>query len=219
MQSKLLRAIQERQVRSLGSTQEDAVDVRIVSATHKDLAADVQGGRFRQDLFYRLNVIEIVVPPLRERRGDLPALCDALLARIALESGMDTPKLSQAVMDQLMTHPLTGNVRELENLLHRAVALSDGEELQVDFAPSQSAPVEAAARPPADMPQDLQTWLDQQERAILVKALRETGYNRTAAAQRLGLSLRQIRYRIARLAIVMPGGAADDDANDASDET
>jgi two-component system response regulator PilR (NtrC family) len=219
MQSKLLRAIQERQVRSLGSTQEDAVDVRVVSATHKDLGADVLAGRFRQDLFYRLNVIEIMVPPLRERREDLSALCDALLARIAQESGMPTPQLSPSVMEQLMAHPLTGNVRELENLLHRAVALSDGEELQVDFAHSAAAPLEApsaattAASAPV-MPQDLQSWLDQQERAILVKALRETNYNRTAAAQKLGLSLRQIRYRIARLAIVMPGGNNDDSGDD-----
>jgi two-component system response regulator PilR (NtrC family) len=216
MQSKLLRAIQERQVRSLGSTQEDAVDVRVVSATHKDLASDVQAGRFRQDLYYRLNVIEIMVPPLRERREDLPALCEALLARIAQESGMPTPVLSPAVMRQLIAHPLTGNVRELENLLHRAVALSDGEELQVDFAPTRSpgpAP-EPVAKVPEAMPQDLQTYLDQQEREILVKALQESGFNRTAAAQRLGLSLRQIRYRIARLAIAAPGDA--DDANDES---
>ena len=136
MQSKLLRAIQERQVRSLGSTQEDTVDVRIVSATHKDLAADVRAERFRQDLYYRLNVIEILVPPLRERRDDLPLLCEALLARIAQESGMPVPVLSDAVLQRLCEHPLGGNVRELENLLHRAVALSDGEELQVDFAPT-----------------------------------------------------------------------------------
>jgi len=226
MQSKLLRAIQERQVRSLGSTQEDAVDVRIVSATHKDLAADVLAGRFRQDLYYRLNVIEILVPPLRERREDLPALCEALLARIAQESGMPTPVLSPLVVEQLCAHPLGGNVRELENLLHRAVALSDGEELQVDFAPTQASPlasreVPAAAAPPpapespapAAVPADLQAYLDQQEREILVKALRESGFNRTAAAQRLGLSLRQIRYRIARLAIAAPGG---DDPNDGS---
>ena len=213
MQSKLLRAIQERHVRSLGSTQEDAVDVRIVSATHRDLGADVQAGRFRQDLFYRLNVIEIMVPPLRERREDLPALCDALLARIVEESGMETPKLSDAVMRQLTTHPFSGNVRELENLLHRAVALSDGEELQVDFQRAQPAAAgDAKAAPPAAVPQDLQAYLDQQEREILVKALQETGFNRTAAAQRLGLSLRQIRYRIARLAIAMPGGS--DDANE-----
>jgi two-component system response regulator PilR (NtrC family) len=225
MQSKLLRAIQERQVRSLGSTQEDAVDVRIVSATHKDLAADVLAGRFRQDLYYRLNVIEILVPPLRERRDDLPALCAALLARIAQESAMPVPVLSPGVLEQLCAHPLGGNVRELENLLHRAVALSDGEELQVDFAPTQAAGAPpalheaepaaiAAARvapPPHVMPEDLQAYLDQQEREILVKALQESGFNRTAAAQRLGLSLRQIRYRIARLAIAAPGG---DEAQD-----
>jgi two-component system, NtrC family, response regulator PilR len=215
MQSKLLRAIQERQVRALGSTQEDAVDVRIVSATHKDLVADVQEGRFRQDLYYRLNVIEIMVPPLRERREDLPLLCEALLARIAQESGMPSPVLSPSVVEQLCAHPLGGNVRELENLLHRAVALSDGEELQVDFAPTRSAaPVANEAEPPpaaapqvpvpAEVPADLQAYLDQQEREILVKALHESGFNRTAAAQRLGLSLRQIRYRIARLAIAAP---------------
>ena len=222
MQSKLLRAIQERQVRSLGSTQEDAVDVRIVSATHKDLAADVHAGRFRQDLYYRLNVIEILVPPLRERREDLPALCEALLARIAQESAMPLPVLSPSVVAQLCAHPLGGNVRELENMLHRAVALSDGEELQVDFAPTrapvgahdgavQAAAAGAAPPAPTTVPPDLQAYLDQQEREILVKALHDSGFNRTAAAQRLGLSLRQIRYRIARLAIAAPNG---DEPND-----
>lgn len=207
MQSKLLRAIQERSVRSLGSTQEDAVDVRIVSATHKDLAGDVAAGRFRQDLFFRLNVIEITVPPLRERRSDLPALCEALLAKIARESDMPVPALSSALLAQLAVHPLSGNVRELENLLHRAVALSDGSELHVDFVPgppSSSAPVATG---------DLQGYLDQQEREVLVKTLTETGFNRTAAAARLGLNLRQIRYRIARLNITTPFG---DDAHDDS---
>jgi two-component system, NtrC family, response regulator PilR len=225
MQSKLLRAIQERQVRALGSTLEDAVDVRIVSATHKDLMADVHAGQFRQDLYYRLNVIEILVPPLRDRREDLPMLCEALLARIAQESGMPSPVLSPSVVAQLCAHPLGGNVRELENLLHRAVALSDGEELQVDFAPTQAVPPMAreavpatvpdaaiAAEPPIEaMPADLQAYLDQQEREILIKALQETGFNRTAAAARLGLSLRQIRYRIVRLAITAPNG---DEPND-----
>ncbi|HYF16615.1 MAG TPA: sigma-54 dependent transcriptional regulator, partial [Ramlibacter sp.] len=214
MQSKLLRAIQERQVRALGSTQEDAVDVRIVSATHRDLAADVAGGRFRQDLYYRLNVIEIVVPPLRERREDLPALCEALLARIAAEAGMPVPLLEPAVLEQLAVHPLAGNVRELENLLHRAVALSDGQTLQVDAicaaapgaSPLPPAPVRVDAYAADELPNDLQAYLDQREREILVRALHETGFNRTAAAQRLGLSLRQIRYRIARLAIAVPGG-------------
>jgi two-component system response regulator PilR (NtrC family) len=230
MQSKLLRAIQERSVRPLGSTQEETVDVRIVSATHRDLAADVQSGRFRQDLYYRLNVIEIVIPPLRERREDLPALCAALLARIAHESGMPVPALSEKALEAIAAHPLTGNVRELENLLHRAVALSDGEELHVDWPCATTEPArpratpESAIVPPhpepqsaytlpsaasasgsAPLPNDLQAWLDHQERDILIRALRETGFNRTATAARLGISLRQIRYRIARLNIAVPG--------------
>ncbi len=252
MQSKLLRAIQERSVRPLGSTQEDAVDVRVVSATHRDLAADVFAGRFRQDLYYRLNVIEIVVPPLRERREDLPALCEALLSRIALESNLPAPKLSEQLVGQLETHALAGNVRELENLLHRAMALSDGDTLQVDLAPTQGVvlpapgqdaasardeafaptqPMPLATRPvlpaphdgtaPAgadaagaeNLPSNLQAHLDALERAVLVRALAETGFNRTAAAARLGLSQRQIRYRIARLNI----SAAQDDSDDDPD--
>ena len=228
MQSKLLRAIQERSVRPLGSTQEETVDVRIVSATHRDLAADVQSGHFRQDLYYRLNVIEIVIPPLRERREDLPALCAALLTRIGQESGMPVPRLTEQALEAIGAHPLTGNVRELENLLHRAVALSDGDELHVECPASlpgtaalRSTPVAVEARAggsPADapdgstpLPSDLQAWLDQQEREILVRALREAGFNRTATAARLGISLRQIRYRIARLNIAAPG---DQDAHD-----
>jgi two-component system response regulator PilR (NtrC family) len=230
MQSKLLRAIQERSVRPIGSTQEDAVDVRIVSATHKDLHAEVQACRFRQDLFYRLNVIEIAVPALRDRREDLPALCNALLARIGRDAGMPVPTLSADVLRRLSEHPLHGNVRELENLLHRAVALSDGDVLHLDLSgngaaagaaepapvalPQVSQPVqEAAPAPaapastaPATVPHDLQSYLDDQERRILVRALQETGFNRTAAAARLGLSLRQIRYRIARLGITTPNG-------------
>ena len=237
MQSKLLRAIQERSVRPLGSTQEENVDVRIVSATHRDLAAEVLSGRFRQDLYYRLNVIEMVIPPLRERREDLPALCAALLGRIARESGMKPPALTQHVLSAIASHPLPGNVRELENLLHRAVALSDGDELQLECAPgvaeafgtrpSPPAPQAPAATPLAQtlpgtlaphglpscatLPNDLQAWLDQQEREILVRALREAHYNRTATAARLGISLRQIRYRIARLNIAVPN---DNDLHD-----
>ena len=237
MQSKLLRAIQERSVRPLGSTQEETVDVRIVSATHRDLAADVQSGRFRQDLYYRLNVIEILIPPLRERLDDLPALCAALLARISQESGMPVPALTEDALNAIAAHPLTGNVRELENLLHRAVALSDGNELTVDW-PSRPANPPAGTRTAASpstllastgtgqsglskpstpngctdpLPTDLQAWLDQQEREILIRALREAGFNRTATAARLGISLRQIRYRIARLNIATPN---DQDPND-----
>jgi two-component system response regulator PilR (NtrC family) len=225
MQSKLLRAIQERSVRSLGATQEEPVDVRIVSATHRDLAADVQAGRFRQDLYYRLNVIEVVIPPLRERREDLPDLCRALLARIAHESGIPAPKLTDATVAAIAAHPLTGNVRELENLLHRAVALGDGDELHVDCAvssvteplpagttPGATETAPAAARADQEpVPRDLQAWLDQQERCILVRALQENHFNRTATAARLGISLRQIRYRIARLNIAAPGDPQSDD--------
>lgn len=215
MQSKLLRAIQERSVRPLGSTQEEVVDVRIVSATHRDLAAEVQSGRFRQDLYYRLNVIEIVIAPLRERLEDLPALCAALLARIAHETGIQAPVLTPEALAAIASHPLKGNVRELENLLHRAIALSEGDELQVeagtpevsDGARTKQPSMAALALPDMDadsLPHDLQSWLDQHERQILVRALRESGFNRTATAARLGLSLRQIRYRIARLNIATP---------------
>ncbi len=227
MQSKLLRAIQERNVRSLGSTQEEVVDVRIISATHKDLAAEVQAQRFRQDLFYRLNVIEIVVPPLRERRDDLPALCAALLERIALESAVPVPVLSEDVVEQLGRLRLSGNVRELENLLHRAVALSDGEFLHLDVVPTQAVPLDdmhdelngnvvLAPQPPsrnATLPDDLQRYLDQMEREVLLRALREHHFNRTAAAASMGLNLRQIRYRMARLNIQAP---KDDDGSSES---
>lgn len=216
MQSKLLRAIQERCVRPIGSPHEEPVDVRIISATHKDLAEEVRAGRFRQDLYYRLNVIEIVIPPLRERREDLPALCQALLSRIASESGIPVPTLSSSVLDQLARDPLLGNVRELENLLHRAIALSDEDELRIEpsgrqtsnsdlaYAPTGPAPLEDGS---SLIPSDLQRHLDSQERDILIQALRETGFNRTTAAARLGISLRQMRYRIARLNIDTPNPA------------
>jgi two-component system response regulator PilR (NtrC family) len=215
MQSKLLRAIQERCVRPIGSTQEEPVDVRIISATHKNLGTEVLAGRFRQDLYYRLNVIEIAIPPLRDRREDLPALCRALLQRIANESGVPVPPLSDSVLAQLALDPLTGNVRELENLLHRAVALSEDNCLHIELAvrdPNPSTPLavvrhQRATDPQNEMPSDLQAHLDQQERRFLIQALHETGFNRTAAAARLGLSLRQMRYRIARLNIETPHGS------------
>ncbi len=220
MQSKLLRAIQERCVRPVGSTQEVAVDVRIVSATHRDLPCEVTAGRFRQDLFYRLNVIDIVIPPLRERREDLSALCQALLARIADEAQIAVPSIAPGTLEQLSQLPLLGNVRELENLLHRALALSDGDALRLEdaqSAPSAPAPLDMPNASPVEtavekvLPNDLQGHLDQQERDILVKVLQDTGFNRTMAASRLGLSLRQIRYRIARLKIDVPRDDAADD--------
>jgi two-component system response regulator PilR (NtrC family) len=236
MQAKLLRVIQERRVRPLGGVQEELVDVRVLCATHKDLATAVERGLFRQDLYYRLNVIEIRLPPLRERREDLPDLIDALMKRICHDNGQQRVGLSPQAHAWLGQHPLPGNVRELENLLHRALALCMGTEITLDdlldspvtpiHLPDSPAPSVPAADPlgapdmspphtePADtrLPSDLQTHLDQQEKAILIRALNETRGNRTAAAALLGLNLRQIRYRIARLGIAVNGGTDETDA-------
>lgn len=227
MQAKLLRVIQERCVRPLGGVQEESVDVRIVSATHRDLAAMVKNGQFRQDLFYRLNVIGLRTPALRERRDDLPELARALLERICSESGQPPPALSDDALAWLQSCEWAGNVRELENMLQRALALSFGPTLHAqDFSdpgdPQALQPTEplsggvtATGDPPSggsvgasDIPDDLQRYLDDQERQVLLKALKESGFNRTAAAQRLGLNLRQMRYRIQRLGITIP---SDDD--------
>ena len=215
MQAKLLRAIQERCIRPLGGNQEEIVDVRVVSATHKDLPSEVAAGRFRQDLFYRLNVIDIDIPPLRERPEDLPALCHALLARIARDSGEPVRQMPVSAIARLAGLPLLGNVRELENMLHRAMALSEGDVLDLPDAGALLAEPRAAenkAAPAAKpaLPEDLQAYLDDKERHILVRALRETGFNRTLAAKLLGLTLRQIRYRIVRLKIDAPDMQGDD---------
>ena len=222
MQAKLLRAIQERKIRPLGSTQEESADVRIVSATHRNLATEVQAGNFRQDLFYRLNVIEITLPPLRERREDLPLLCQALLQKLARESGFAAPELDETSLSQLSLLALPGNVRELENVLHRAIALGDDGPLRLpqddcvqasalasaatanSLTPAPPPPEPCSASPAAHVPPDLQAWLDEQERKILIQALQDNGFNRTATASRLGISLRQIRYRIERLGIDLP---------------
>jgi two-component system response regulator PilR (NtrC family) len=221
MQAKLLRAIQERRIRPLGSTQEEIVDVRVVSATHKDLPSEVVAGTFRQDLFYRLNVIDIDIPPLRERPEDLPALCQTLLERISRDSDLPMRQVPAHTMARLAGLPLLGNVRELENILHRALALSEGNALELSgielerCMPStqrtSTAPQLAEApTAKAPLPDDLQRYLDEQERSILVRALRETGFNRTLAAKQLGLTLRQIRYRIARLKIDAPDVSSED---------
>jgi two-component system, NtrC family, response regulator PilR len=211
MQAKLLRAIQERVVRPIGGTQEVPVNARIVSATHKDLAAAVAAGEFRQDLYYRVNVIDIAVPALRDRMGDLPELVQHLLQRISQSNGEACPHASAEFLHLLQDLPLKGNVRELENLLHRAVALSDGESLSIEAITGDGAAGhlgsdraqdrQSFAPDLAELPRDLQAHLDQQEKAILLKALQDTGFNRTAAAAKLGINLRQIRYRMSRLGI------------------
>jgi two-component system, NtrC family, response regulator PilR len=224
MQAKLLRAIQERRVRPVGAAQEEPVDVRILSATHKDLGTEVREGRFRQDLYYRLNVIEVRMPPLRERQEDLPELCAALLEKINSSSGHMAPGISSHAMQQLASMSFPGNVRELENLLHRALAFHvDGDSVELklddpttasmlmnDVPPLRQQTSDLSSNRidegdlPENLPADLQSHLDQQERAILVEALKQTKFNRTAAAARLGISLRQIRYRMARLSIDAP---------------
>jgi len=221
MQAKLLRVIQERRVRPLGGVQEEPVDVRLVSATHRDLAAMVNSGRFRQDLFYRLNVIGLRTPPLRERREDLPELAQQLLQRLCHEAGLPLPDLSPGAMAWLHSREWPGNVRELENMLQRALALSQGGRLEAeDFGEDADAAAPGAGASgvaqtavqavTGAIPSDLQSFLDEQERQVLLQALRETAFNRTAAAARLGLNLRQIRYRIQRLGIVVPSSGDED---------
>ena len=236
MQSKLLRAIQERLVRPVGAVSELPVNVRLLSATHRDLGADVQSGRFRQDLYYRLNVIQIRVPPLRERIGDLPDICDRVLSRLAKEAGVaPPPRLTREALVHLARYPFLGNVRELENLLHRAVALTGAEEIDVhdlglpDAVFTDSAAqeldlitenthqaavtaglVQPALLPQPTLPNDLGEYLDEVERDILERALERHRFNRTAAGASLGLSLRQMRYRMARLGVNVGGDLGGD---------
>lgn len=241
MQVKLLRAIQERRVRRIGATQEEPVDVRIISATHQDLAACVEQGRFRQDLYYRLNVIELRLPPLRERREDLPLLAAAVLRRLA--GGEVPPSLSPDALRALQLHAFPGNVRELENVLERALAFAAegqieprdlGLRTQLETAspsparpltPSQAevtpfpvppqplqstgpsatqAPAGFARDDGAPLPKSLTDHLDQVEREVILKALARSRFNRTQAAELLGISLRQLRYRMQRLSIHEP---------------
>jgi two-component system, NtrC family, response regulator PilR len=231
MQAKLLRVVQERRVRPLGGVEEEQVDVRLLCATHKDLVQAVARGQFRQDLFYRLNVIEIHLPALRERRDDLPVLVDALMQRICYDSGQTPVALTSEASEWLKQHPFAGNVRELENLLHRALAMCNGQAIGLHDLAGERAPLPTPATPesaPPDdvppgaapaisavLPADLQQHLDAVERDILVRALVQTRGNRTAAAARLGLNLRQVRYRIARLGIEV-GNATDADDNPAT---
>jgi two-component system, NtrC family, response regulator PilR len=244
MQSKLLRAIQERSVRPVGAMNELSVNVRLLSATHKDLGAEVQAGQFRQDLYYRLNVIQICVPPLRERTVDLRLISERVLERIARDANVSpAPTLTRDALVHLARYPFPGNVRELENLLHRAVALTGGETIDVfdlglpetvftdtaaqeldlitsntrfdvaslePLAPITAQPAPASfAAPESALPDDLALYLDDVERDILMRSLERYRYNRTAAGASLGLSLRQMRYRMARLNVTVGGDSFD----------
>ncbi|MEO5702272.1 MAG: sigma-54 dependent transcriptional regulator [Gammaproteobacteria bacterium] len=199
MQVKLLRAIQEKAVRPIGVQKEIAIDVRILSATHKDLADLVKQGAFRQDLFYRINVIELHVPSLRERSQDIAALADHILARLAQQSNIVTPVLTSAAMETLFNHPFPGNVRELENILERAITLCEGNAIDVQ---DLRLPQHHNAEPPSSTDKlQLEPYLDNIEKEAIVKALEQTRYNKTAAAKLLGITFRALRYRLKKLGL------------------
>jgi two-component system response regulator PilR (NtrC family) len=207
MQVKLLRAIQEKKVRKVGSTQEEPADVRIISATHQNLSECVEAGKFRQDLYYRLNVIEMRMPSLREIAEDIPLLAEAILTRLAGRPRDDAPKLSAEALAALQAYPFPGNVRELENVLERALALTSGETIEAaDLQLSNTA--SAAGALPVAGAMNLQDHLDRVEREAILEALEKTRFNRTAAAKRLGITFRALRYRMTRLGIneVLDGG-------------
>ena len=214
MQVKLLRAIQEKAVRPVGDTKEIPVDIRVLSATHKHLAELVQNGSFRQDLFYRINVIELAVPPLRERGDDIPLLADHILHRIAREYECEPARLTQAAIERLKAYHFPGNVRELENILERAFTLCDEDRIDAGdlhlgngVAPAGSStmqPREAdhsghEATPIPEGEIDLENYLEGIERQAIEKALEATRWNKTAAAKRLGISFRALRYRLKKL--------------------
>jgi two-component system response regulator PilR (NtrC family) len=222
MQVKLLRAIQEKAIRPVGANEEQATDVRLLSATHKDLANEVQAGRFRNDLYYRINVIDLYVPSLRERIEDVPELAEVLLARIARDEGEEKPRLEKSAIDALCNYSFPGNVRELENMLERALALSEGANITADdlqfsgnAAPtSPTAPntdkTVATAAVAGGGPQeldleaaygDLEGYLESIEKQIISKALEESRWNRTATAKLLGISFRSLRYRLKKLGL------------------
>jgi len=202
MQVKLLRAIQEKAVRAVGGAQEVMVDVRILCATHKDLASEVAAGRFRQDLYYRLNVIELRVPPLRERREDIGLLAEAMLRRLAAECGDSSAHLHPDALAKLENYRFPGNVRELENMLERAYTLCEGNEIKAgDLRLADSPGISENGEASLAQIDNLEDHLEEIERKLIMQALEETRWNRTAAAQRLGLTFRSMRYRLKKLGL------------------
>ncbi|MGA2709141.1 MAG: sigma-54 dependent transcriptional regulator [Steroidobacteraceae bacterium] len=206
MQVKLLRVIQEKSVRPIGEQQETGIDVRILSATHKNLAQLVAEGKFREDLYYRVNVIELRVPALRERPEDVPELAEAVLRRLGRRMKIPVPVLGKEALAALVSYSFPGNVRELENILERAITLSTGGEVGVGDIQLRPTPAVASSASPvsgtaADAVSGLGDQLEDIEREAIVKALEQTRYNKTAAAKRLGMSFRALRYRIKKLGI------------------
>ncbi len=213
MQVKLLRAIQEKRIRPVGATSEQAIDARIVCATHADLEQAVRDGRFREDLFYRIHVIALRVPPLRERGDDIAAIADHVVARLADEYQAGTVTLTHDAYQTLGAYSFPGNVRELENILERALTLVEGNRISADdlhLAPPSSgvAPGAAAGEtqetgtaPPAHPAASIDDQIEDSQRRLLTESLERNRWNRTAAAQELGLTYRQLRYRLKKLGI------------------
>jgi len=204
MQVKLLRAIQEKAVRPVGAHQETKIDVRILSATHKDLTQLVKESKFRQDLFYRINVIELHIPPLRARTEDIPPLIEHILNKLALDGNTSTPSIDASALSSLQQYNFPGNVRELENILERAMTLCENnnisaEDLQlIQHSTLESAPPSA---PKTIGNQSLDPLLGDIEKESIVKALEQTRYNKTAAAKQLGISFGALRYRMKKLGL------------------
>ena len=199
MQVKLLRVIQEKRARKVGATAEEDVDVRVICATHQDLKGMVEQGRFRQDLFYRINVIEIRMPPLRECREDIPVLAGHILSRLAAASDRPAPQFTPAALAALQEYQFPGNVRELENVLERAMALLSGQ--VIDATDLNLQPTAADDEPVSIDGLPLQDRLDALERQAILDALNRTRFNRTAAARLLGVTFRSLRYRMGRLGL------------------
>ncbi|MEZ5540245.1 MAG: sigma-54 dependent transcriptional regulator [Pseudomonadales bacterium] len=205
MQVKLLRAIQEKSVRAVGAEKEVAVDVRVLSATHKNLAEEVKAGRFRQDLFYRINVIELAVPPLRDRGGDIALLSQRFLDQFAKEMQLPPARLSEDAQQALQHYTFPGNVRELENILERAFTLCEGDVIHAADLHLGSAVSESMLLPEVEQMEipegiaELDTYLESIERGVITRALEANRWNKTATAQKLGISFRQLRYRLKKL--------------------
>ena len=224
MQVKLLRAIQEKKVRMVGGTSEESVDVRIISATHKNLTEMMDAGLFRQDLYYRLNVIQLKIPALRERQEDIPLLANMLLIKVCASHNTEIPKIDNEALAYLAKLQFPGNIRELENMLERALAMSDGKTITIDDLGNENKYSTAQS-----LERDFKTtfsdqatalnlsdYLEDVERTAIISALNKTNNNKTAAAKLLGVSFRTLRYRLTKLNLVKDGDA-DLDARIAND--